>query len=254
MTIAHSSTSQPTPSDDHENAVRLLTNWSIRRANRTPAHESNSARDLSLPVAPEPIAGDDGVARPSRIREERTENRGSLPTGNRATGFPCRHGGNGAPKHEFHKRHTPSAPFFLRSHRRLPHARMRTPESASGNAMNHLEDEESWLRGRIIRLRTIMRYAKDPRVDAGLSSLTRRPAWNCFKCKWTPSTKRQADRPRWSDRPENGVQRRQPNLTRASFGSTLRFALGCPALTHIWPLMRFSGGRLPALTRTGGLL
>ena len=26
------------------------------------------------------------------------------------------------------------------------------------------EDEETWLRGRIIRLRTILRYAKDPQV------------------------------------------------------------------------------------------
>ena len=30
------------------------------------------------------------------------------------------------------------------------------------------EDEEAWLRGRIIRLRTILRYAKDPQVETGL--------------------------------------------------------------------------------------
>ena len=30
------------------------------------------------------------------------------------------------------------------------------------------EDEETWLRGRIVRLRTILRFAKDPRVEAGL--------------------------------------------------------------------------------------
>jgi hypothetical protein len=32
----------------------------------------------------------------------------------------------------------------------------------------HLEDEEAWLRKRIIRLRTILRYANDPRVEDGL--------------------------------------------------------------------------------------
>jgi hypothetical protein len=30
------------------------------------------------------------------------------------------------------------------------------------------EDEETWLRRRLIRLRTIWRFAKDPRVEAGL--------------------------------------------------------------------------------------
>ena len=30
------------------------------------------------------------------------------------------------------------------------------------------EEEESWLRHRIIRLRTVLRYAKDPRAIAGL--------------------------------------------------------------------------------------
>ena len=30
------------------------------------------------------------------------------------------------------------------------------------------EDEEAWLRGVIIRLRTLLRFAKDDRVDAGL--------------------------------------------------------------------------------------
>lgn len=31
-----------------------------------------------------------------------------------------------------------------------------------------LEPEEIWLRKRIIRLRTVLRYAKDPRTEAGL--------------------------------------------------------------------------------------
>ncbi len=31
-----------------------------------------------------------------------------------------------------------------------------------------LESEETWLRKRIIRLRTILRYANDPRTEAGL--------------------------------------------------------------------------------------
>jgi hypothetical protein len=30
------------------------------------------------------------------------------------------------------------------------------------------EDEETWLRRRVIRLRTIWRFAKDPRIEAGL--------------------------------------------------------------------------------------
>jgi hypothetical protein len=31
-----------------------------------------------------------------------------------------------------------------------------------------LEDEEAWLRRRVIRLRTMLRFAKDPRTEAGL--------------------------------------------------------------------------------------
>jgi hypothetical protein len=31
-----------------------------------------------------------------------------------------------------------------------------------------LEAEEAWLRKRIIRLRTVLRYANDPRTEAGL--------------------------------------------------------------------------------------
>ena len=31
-----------------------------------------------------------------------------------------------------------------------------------------LEDEEAWLRHRVIRLRTMLRFAKDPRTEAGL--------------------------------------------------------------------------------------
>ena len=30
------------------------------------------------------------------------------------------------------------------------------------------EDEETWLRRRLIRLRTIWRFAKDPRIEVGL--------------------------------------------------------------------------------------
>jgi hypothetical protein len=33
------------------------------------------------------------------------------------------------------------------------------------------EDEEVWLRGVIIRLRTLLRFAKDDRVDAGLKDI-----------------------------------------------------------------------------------
>ena len=31
-----------------------------------------------------------------------------------------------------------------------------------------MEDEEAWLRHRVIRLRTMLRFAKDPRTEAGL--------------------------------------------------------------------------------------
>jgi hypothetical protein len=34
-----------------------------------------------------------------------------------------------------------------------------------------LEDEEPWLRGCIIRLRTLLRFAKDTRVEDGLKEL-----------------------------------------------------------------------------------
>ena len=33
------------------------------------------------------------------------------------------------------------------------------------------EDEGTWLRRRLVRLRTIWRFAKDPRVEAGLREL-----------------------------------------------------------------------------------
>jgi hypothetical protein len=33
------------------------------------------------------------------------------------------------------------------------------------------EDEELWLRGCIIRMRTLLRFAKDDRVEAGLKEL-----------------------------------------------------------------------------------
>ena len=33
------------------------------------------------------------------------------------------------------------------------------------------EDEEAWLRGVIVRLRTLLRFAKDDRVEAGLKDI-----------------------------------------------------------------------------------
>jgi hypothetical protein len=33
------------------------------------------------------------------------------------------------------------------------------------------EDEETWLRHRVVRLRTILRFTKDSRVEAGLKEL-----------------------------------------------------------------------------------
>jgi hypothetical protein len=33
------------------------------------------------------------------------------------------------------------------------------------------EDEEIWLRHRVIRLRTLLRYAKEPHVECGLREL-----------------------------------------------------------------------------------
>jgi hypothetical protein len=33
------------------------------------------------------------------------------------------------------------------------------------------EDENTWLRHRVMRLHTILRYAKDPRAEAGLKEL-----------------------------------------------------------------------------------
>jgi hypothetical protein len=34
-----------------------------------------------------------------------------------------------------------------------------------------LEDEETWIRHRIVRMRTVLRFAKDPRVEAGMREL-----------------------------------------------------------------------------------
>jgi hypothetical protein len=38
-----------------------------------------------------------------------------------------------------------------------------------------LEDEETWLRRRVVRLRTMLRFAKDPRTEAGLKELSPTP-------------------------------------------------------------------------------
>jgi hypothetical protein len=38
-------------------------------------------------------------------------------------------------------------------------------------APDKLEDEASWLRHRIVRMRTVLRFAKDPRAEAGLREL-----------------------------------------------------------------------------------
>jgi hypothetical protein len=37
--------------------------------------------------------------------------------------------------------------------------------------VSELEDEMSWLRHRVIRMRTILRFAKDSRVEAGMREL-----------------------------------------------------------------------------------
>jgi hypothetical protein len=37
--------------------------------------------------------------------------------------------------------------------------------------MSDWPDEEAWLRGCIIRLRTLLRFAKDERVEAGLKNI-----------------------------------------------------------------------------------
>jgi hypothetical protein len=34
-----------------------------------------------------------------------------------------------------------------------------------------LEDEETWLRHRIVRMRTVLRFARDPRAEAGMREL-----------------------------------------------------------------------------------
>jgi hypothetical protein len=34
-----------------------------------------------------------------------------------------------------------------------------------------IEDELTWLRHRIVRMRTILRFAKDPRIETGLRDL-----------------------------------------------------------------------------------
>ena len=53
--------------------------------------------------------------------------------------------------------------------------------------MLDLEPEENWLRHRLRRLRTILRYAKEPRVESGLRELiaTRKNAsiyWSDKRC------------------------------------------------------------------------
>ena len=42
------------------------------------------------------------------------------------------------------------------------------PGPARWGQVMELEAEEAWLRKRIVRLRTVLRYANDPRTEAGL--------------------------------------------------------------------------------------
>ena len=75
------------------------------------------------------------------------------------------------------------------------------------------EDEEAWLRARIIRLRTILRYAKDPQVEIGLKEFIadapmRRGSIALTKTKgWSPLL--QNDQTSIVSRPIGG---RQPNV------------------------------------------
>jgi hypothetical protein len=45
------------------------------------------------------------------------------------------------------------------------------------------EDEATWLRHRVMRMRTILRFTDSARVEAGLESLSPRPnnGWSCYK-------------------------------------------------------------------------
>jgi hypothetical protein len=46
-----------------------------------------------------------------------------------------------------------------------------TISGSLGRVPKEIEDEVSWLRHRIMRMRTILRFAKDPRTEAGLREL-----------------------------------------------------------------------------------
>jgi hypothetical protein len=37
--------------------------------------------------------------------------------------------------------------------------------------LTEIEDEQTWLRHRIMRMRTVLRFAKDPRAEAGMREL-----------------------------------------------------------------------------------
>ena len=43
--------------------------------------------------------------------------------------------------------------------------------STGDTVPKEIEDEESWLRHHIMRMRTILRFAKDPRTEAGIGEL-----------------------------------------------------------------------------------
>ena len=50
-------------------------------------------------------------------------------------------------------------------------ARWRAISASVARVPKEIEDEMTWLRHRILRMRTILRFAKDPRTEAGLREL-----------------------------------------------------------------------------------
>lgn len=70
--------------------------------------------------------------------------------------------------------HVRACSIVILRHRRIGLRRVACvaapPDVISGKrgALMELEDEETWLRARIIRLRRLLRYVKDPQVEAGL--------------------------------------------------------------------------------------
>jgi hypothetical protein len=64
-----------------------------------------------------------------------------------------------------------AAVWSASTHEFEPKARWHPPMCYSATMPTEIEDEQTWIRHRVVRLRTILRFVKDPRAETALRDL-----------------------------------------------------------------------------------